>query len=156
MLQGLLLAWIVTILAPAIANAQSPVHQARINVKGSIGYAGFFDDDAHHLHTSAGVRLYVTDRVSIEPEAQYLRAARHEDFVAAANVNWDLRRGRVIPYVSGGIGVADGRHLFAQGGVGATIPLSESWFVAPDVRFGYYYHIRASIGVGYAFGPATR
>ena len=156
MAQRLFLAYIAIILAPAIANAQAPGHRASTDLKGSIGYALFFDDDAHHLHTSVAARLYVTDRFSIEPEVQYLRASYHDDVVIAANVNLDVRRGRVIPYVSGGIGVANGRHMFAQGGVGTKIKMSESWFAAPDVRFGYYYHIRTSIGFGYAFGPAAR
>ena len=156
MARRLLLAWIATILAPAIANAQSPAHRARIDLKGSIGYTAVFDDDAHHLHTSAAARLYLTDRFSIEPEVQYLRASLHDDVVIAANVNLDLRRGGVIPYVSGGIGVANSRHFFAQGGVGTKIKMGESWFIAPDVRFGHYFHIRSSIGFGYAFGRPTR
>ncbi len=156
MAQRLFLVWIAIILTPALANAQSPGHGASIDLKGSIGYARFFDDDANHLHTSVAARLYVTDRLSIEPEVQYLRASYHDDLVIAANVNVDLRRGRVIPYVSGGIGVANGRDLFAQGGVGTKITMGESWFIAPDVRFGYYNHIRTSIGFGYAFGPAAR
>jgi hypothetical protein len=155
--QRLFLAWIAIILAPAIANAQSPTHRAGIDLKGSIGYTAVFDDDAHHLHTSAAARLYLTDRFSIEPEVQYLRASLHDDVVIAANVNLDLRRGRrVAPYVSGGIGVANKRHLFAQGGVGAKIKTTGSWFIAPDVRFGHYFHIRTSIGLGYVFGAATR
>jgi hypothetical protein len=156
MAQRLFLAWIAIILAPAIAYAQSPAHRASIDLKGSIGYTVVFDDDEHHLHNSGAARLYVTDRFSVEPEVQYLRASRHDDVVIAANVNLDLRRGRVIPYVSGGIGLANGRHVFAQGGVGTKIKVSESWFAAPDVRFGYYYHIRTSIGFGYAFGASPR
>ena len=156
MAQRLFLAWMAIILAPSIANAQSPAHRDSIDLKGSIGYTGVFDDDANHLHTSAAARLYLTDRFSIEPEVQYLRASLHDDLVIAANVNLDLRRGRVTPYVSGGIGVANKRYLFAQGGVGTKIKTSGSWFIAPDVRFGYYFHIRTSIGFGYAFGPATR
>ena len=145
--------WIVTILAPAIANGQSPERQASIDLKGSIGHTGFFDDDGNHLHTSVAARLYVTDRLSLEPEVQYLRP--HDDLVIAANVNLDLRRGRVIPYISVGIGVMNTRDVFAQGGVGTKITIGESWFLAPDVRFGYYFHIRSSIGFGYAFGRAT-
>ena len=118
MAQRLFLAWMAIILAPSIANAQSPAHRDSIDLKGSIGYTRVFDDDANHLHTSAAVKLYLTDRFSIEPEVQYLRASLHDDLVIAANVNLDLRRGRVTPYVSGGIGVVNKRHLFAQGGVG--------------------------------------
>jgi hypothetical protein len=154
--QRLFLAWMAIILAPSIANAQTPAHRGSIDLKGSIGYTGVFDDDANHLHTSASVRLYLTERFSIEPEAQYLRASLHDDAVIVANANLDFRRGRrVIPYVSGGIGVANGRDAFAQGGVGTKITCGSS-FIAPDVRFGYYYHIRASIGFGYAFGGSRR
>src|SRR5262245_37996625 len=156
MARRLFLAWVAITLAPEIANAQSSAHRVSIDLKGSIGYAGFFDDDANHLHTSSAARLYVTDRFSIEPEVQYLRASFHDDVVIATNVNLDLRRGRVIPYLSGGIGWANRRQLFVQGGVGAKLKITESWFAAPDVRFGYYFHIRTSIGLGYAFGGATR
>jgi hypothetical protein len=157
MVQRLFLVWMAIILAPSIANAQSPARRATIDLKGSIGHTGFFDDAGNHLHTSVAARLYVTDRFSVEPEVQYLRQfVPHEDVVIAANVNLDLRRGRVIPYVSVGIGVMNTRDFFAQGGVGTKINMGESWFLAPDVRFGYYYHIRTSIGFGYAFGPATR
>lgn len=116
MAQRLFLAWMAIILAPSIANAQSPAHRDNIDLKGSIGYTGVFDDDANHLHTSAAAKLYLTDRFSIEPEVQYLRASLHDDLVIAANVNLDLRRGRVTPYVSGGIGVVNKRYLLAQGG----------------------------------------
>jgi hypothetical protein len=156
MTRRLFMVWIAIVLAPAIASAQSPARGPSIDLKGSIGYAFFFDDDSHHLHTSGAAMLYVTDRFSIEPEVQYLRASLHDDVVIAANVNLDLRRGRVIPYVSGGLGWANGRDWFAQGGLGTKIYLSESWFVAPDVRFGYYYHIRTSVGLGYALGPPPR
>lgn len=105
MTQRLFLAWIAIVLVPSIANAQSPSHRGSIDLKGSIGYTGVFDDDASH--------------------------------------------------VSGGIGTANGRSVFAQGGVGMKIPRG-SWFIAPDVRFGYYYHIRASIGFGCTFGAARR
>ena len=156
MAQRLFLAWMAIILAPSIANAQSPAHLDSIDLKGSIGYTRVFDDDASHLHTSAAAKLYLTDRFSIEPEVQYLRASLHDDLVIVANVNLDLRRKRVTPYVSGGIGVANKRQFFAQGGVGAKIKTSGSWFIAPDVRVGHYPHIRTSIGFGYTFGPATR
>lgn len=156
MAQRLFLAVMAIILAPSIANAQSSAHRGSIDLKGSIGYTGVFDDDASHSHTSAAARLYVTERFSIEPEVQYLRASFHDDAVVVVNANLDLlRRGRVIPYVSAGIGEANGRSVFAQGGVGTKI-MSGSWFIAPDVRFGYYYHIRASVGFGYAFGAARR
>jgi hypothetical protein len=156
MARRLFLVWVAITLAPATTNAQSLAHRASIDLKGSIGSTVVFDDDANHLHTSSAVRLYVTDRFSIEPEVQFLRARFHDDVVVAANVNADLGRGRVIPYVTGGIGLANGRHLYAQGGVGAKIKMTESWFAAPDVRFGYYFHIRTSIGLGYAFGAASR
>ena len=78
------------------------------------------------MHTSAAVKLYLTDRFSIEPEVQDLRASLHDDLVIATNVNLDLRRGRVTPDVIEGIGVANKRHLFAQGGVDTKIKTSGS------------------------------
>ena len=156
MAQRPFLVWSAIILTPALANAQSPGHRASIDLKGSIGYAGFFDDDVNHLHTSVGARLYVTDRLSIEPEVQY--SARQ--LPRRPRDRRQRQRGSSPRagdrYVSGGIGVANGRDLFAQGGVGTKITMGESWFIAPDVRLGYYNHIRTSIGFGYAFGPAAR
>jgi hypothetical protein len=39
------------------------------------------------LHTSAAVKPYLTDRFSIEPEVQDLRASLHDDLVIAAKPN---------------------------------------------------------------------
>jgi hypothetical protein len=78
--------------------------------------------------------------------------------VLTANVNWDLLEGRVLPYLTGGVGYVRSRfgsfsanEVFAQGGFGAKVYMNEAWFVSPDVRFGYWYHVRASVGFGYSF-----
>ena len=86
------------VLAPSIANAQSLAHRGSTDLKGSIGYTAVFDDDAHHLHTSAAVRLYLTERFSIEPEVQHLGASKHDDVVIVANLNIRASIGLGFPF----------------------------------------------------------
>lgn len=135
-----------------------------IDLKGSIGYTGFVDEGAeNHLHTGLAARFYVTRRFSVEPEFQYLyQSSRHDDLVAVANLAWDFRTGRAVPYVSGGIGVMRSRfkgftptfvsnETFGQVGGGAKVYLNDSWFISPEARIGWEPHVRLSVGIGYTF-----
>ena len=134
------------------------------DLKGSIGATSFVDEDAeNHLHTSVAGRIYLTRRFSVEPEFQYLnQSSRHDDLVLAGNLAWDFRTGRVIPYVSGGLGWMRSRFKgftptfssdegFIQLGGGAKIYLTDSWFISPEARVGWEPHIRVSVGIGYTF-----
>ena len=145
---------------PSAAFAQ----RGAIDVKGSIGYVGFVDEGlGNHLHTGASARFYITNRFSVEPEFQYLYSdPGHYDIVFLPNVAWDFRKGRVEPYVTGGVGVlsshfrgfgppSSSSSLFGQVGGGAKIYLTERWFIAPEARFGWEANIRFTVGIGYSF-----
>jgi hypothetical protein len=134
-----------------------------IDVKGSIGATSFVDESAeNHLHTGVAARFYLTRRFSVEPEFQYLyQSSRHSDTVLAGNLGWDFRTGRVVPYVSGGLGWMrssfgispkfSSNEGFIQLGGGLKIYVTDAWFVAPDVRVGWEPHVRVSVGIGYTF-----
>ena len=134
-----------------------------IDLKGSIGATSFVDEDAeNHLHTGVAARFYLTRRFSVEPEFQYLyQSSRHSDTVLAGNLGWDFRTGRIVPYVSGGLGWMRSRfgisptfssnEGFIQLGGGVKIYVTDAWFVAPDVRVGWEPHVRVSVGIGYTF-----
>lgn len=151
---------ILVFFAAAAARAETP---GTVDVKGSIGYTGFTDDAfIHHLQTGASGRLYLTRRFSVEPEFQYLRQSRRHDVVISFNVNWDLGEGRVVPYVTGGAGGARSNYqqfrpaftvhdAFWQAGGGVKLYVTDHWYVAPETRFGWELHFRASVAVGYTF-----
>jgi len=135
-----------------------------VDLKGSIGATSFVDEGAeNHLQTGVAARIYLTPRFSVEPEFQYLyQSSRHDDLVLAGNFAWDFRTGRVVPYISGGVGWMRSRFKgftptfssdegFGQIGGGAKFYLTESWFLGPDARVGWEPHIRLSVGIGYTF-----
>ena len=151
------------ILAALLLCALPALGQRQVDVKGSIGVASFVDDSAdNHLLTGGSVRLYVTRRFSIEPELLYLyRDSRHHDIVLMPNFVYDFGGSRVVPYVTGGVGLmwTKDRGLFrstntevaASGGVGVKFYLNDRWFVAPEARIGWEPHIRISAGIGYTW-----
>jgi opacity protein-like surface antigen len=134
-----------------------------VEVKGSVGYAGF-EDESNHVHVGGSVRFYVTPRFSVEPEFQYLRgSARHSDILFVPNLNWDFRAsGRVIPYITGGLGwmrstfgqFSPAFHHsegFFQIGAGVKIRATDRWFIAPEFRLGTELHARTGVAIGYTF-----
>lgn len=145
----------------AAARGETP---GAVDLKGSIGYTGFADESLiGHLQTGASARIYLTRRFSVEPEFQYLRqSSNHSDVVIVPNVNWDFREGRVVPYVTGGVGLVRSSFrqfqptftvnaTFFQAGGGVKLYVTDRWYVAPEVRVGWELHVRASVAVGYTF-----
>ncbi|MEO5922445.1 MAG: outer membrane beta-barrel protein [Bryobacteraceae bacterium] len=139
--------------------------QARgtVELKGSIGSTSFIDDE-NHLQTGGSVRIYLTRRISVEPEFQYLRGSGgHYDTILIPNVNWDFRSAtRVVPYLTGGVGwmhSADRTRFFnfnhnqvlVQVGGGVKFWLSKRWYIAPEIRVGSELHARANVAIGYTF-----
>ena len=132
------------------------------DLKGSVGYLGFFDDstDNHGLF-GASARFYITRGLAIEPEFLYLKGrSGHYDLTITPMVVYEWGRGRVRPYVTGGVGLLrsnyagySGNDEFFTGGLGAKIYVRDRWFVTPDWRFGVSPHMRFSIGVGYTLRP---
>jgi hypothetical protein len=132
------------------------------DVKGSIGWTGFLDESSeNHLLVAGSLRYYLTRRISLEPEIQYLRqSSTHDDWVFLPNINADLGRGRVVPYVSIGLGVARSRYsrftdteAFLSGGGGVKVYLDDRWFIAPEFRIGWEPHARFSVGIGRSWRP---
>lgn len=150
----------------AFAGALCVQAQRQVDVKGSVGMTGFGDEGLeNHLLLSASSRVYLTRRLSIEPEFQYLRGeGRHYDIVFAPAVVWDFGGRRVVPYVLAAGGVIRSSFNFGgpafsttegffSGGGGVKVYLDDRWFVAPEARIGWEPHIRLSIGLGYSWRP---
>ena len=151
------------LVAAVLLCALPGLAQRQIDAKGSIGLASFVDDSAdNHLLTGGSVRFYFSRRFSIEPEFLYLRRdSRHSDIVLMPNFVYDFGGSRVVPYVTGGIGLmrTSDRFLFrntnteigASGGFGVKIYINDRWFVAPEARLGWEPHLRVSAGIGYTW-----
>jgi hypothetical protein len=143
------------------AFAETP---GTVEAKASVGYTGFTDEAIiNHLQTGASARIYLTRRFSVEPEFQYLRGSHgHYDVVVVPNMNWDFRpSGRVIPYLTGGVGWMHSRdrrffdfsynQAFFQVGAGVKLRLDSRWYLAPEFRAGSELHFRAGVALGYTF-----
>ncbi len=137
--------------------------RGRVEVRGDVGTTGFLDDVSdQHLLVGGSLRAYFTQRLSFQPEYQFLNGRNHTDSVFLANVAYDFRPSsrRVVPYVLVGAGVIQNRQArfstttsFFSGGFGAKIHLNPRWYVAPDFRVGFEPHYRFSVGIGYVLRP---
>jgi hypothetical protein len=135
---------------------QTPKYELR----GAIGLTSFVDDSSqHHLLLAPSARYYFWRRLGVEAELQYLRqSSRHHDVVFLPSLVYDLRTGRVVPYVSGGLGVMRSSFSlftetegFLQGGAGVKLYLDDHWYVAPEFKFGFDFHARVSGVIGYTW-----
>lgn len=153
-----------SVLLLALAGAlAAPAQPGRLEVRGDVGAASFLDDSRDdHLLVGASLRAYFTQRLSFQPEYQFLNGRGHNDSIFLANVAYDLRPAsrRVVPYVIIGAGVMHHRQprfstteAFFSGGFGAKIHLNSRWYIAPDFRIGVEPHFRASVGIGYVIRP---
>ena len=148
----------------ALVCAMPALAQRQIDVKGSIGLASFVDESPdHHLLTGGSARIYLTRRLSIEPEFLYLyRDNKHHDMILMPNVVWDFGGSRFVPYVTGGVGLlrttdsgflqsySHNEGVITAGG-GVKIYLNDRWFIAPEARVGFEAHVRISAGIGYTW-----
>jgi hypothetical protein len=149
-------------LTAAVCNAQA----GRAEVRGDVGWTGFLDEGSDdHLLVGASLRAYLSRRVSVQPEFQYLTrsngsSGKHNDLVLVGNVAFDFTSpgSRVVPYVVGGPGVMhtseslfSTTEWFVSGGGGVKIFLADRWYVAPEFRVGWEPHVRFSVGVGYVW-----
>lgn len=135
--------------------------QAPIEARFAVGNTTFTDDSGStHLAIAPSVRYYFLPRLAVEGEFQYLRqGSSHYDLVAMPSLVWDVRRGKVVPYLSIGAGVIhasfvgrSARQAFFQGGGGVKIFLNEHWYVAPEFKLGFELHARLSGAIGYRWG----
>jgi hypothetical protein len=156
----------------AVAEAQDPrATTARpvAVIEGALGWAGFVDESVvHHTLLGGGARYYLSRRISIGPEVQFMTGPGEDrDLVLTGNLVIDAlgataaRPRRTTPYLVLGGGLfrhSDrfGRQTFASTegaftfGPGMRVWLSDRAFVAGDVRIGWEAHLRLAAVVGVA------
>ena len=164
---------LVACVTPLFAQSQqlkSPTVEGKV-IFGS----ATFGDDIEHKVVGGAVRVYVTKRISIEPEFLYMRnGADDEDFIVQPNVAFDLTdpTKRFVAYAIGGAGVLHHKGRFfgndfttgaplvfdksvttwtASAGGGVKIFLTNRLFVSPEFRLGSEPTVRATVNVGYVF-----
>ena len=163
---------------PAVAQDQdedSPRPKAEIRLTG--GASGFTSDDGRIPHGVAGgsFRVYVTRRVSIEPEFLYMTNNLMTGITfGRVSVAYDFGDSskRFVPYVVAGAGILRHRSQFfgadfvtgqprvfdtsytslaVSAGGGVKMFLTKRLFIAPEGRVGYQPSLRATISIGYVF-----
>jgi Outer membrane protein beta-barrel domain len=131
------------------------------------GWVGFVDETpVHHALFGGAARIYLTPRLAVGPEIDYLRGPRTDrDLFATGNLTFDVRRPRngqpprVSPFVVAGAGL--GRHSFRfgtldyshtegafTGGGGVRVWVTDRLYAAAEARFGWELHMRISGAVG--------
>ncbi len=159
--------------------AQDDLTPPKVEVKGTVGGALFGEEIPHGVF-GGSVRVYVSRRVSVEPEVLYMyNSPNDQDFLIQPNVAYDLTEptGRVVPYVIGGVGVLHHQGRFfgfdfttgaprtfdksattwsASGGAGVKIFVTDRLFVAPEARIGSEPTWRGTFSVGYVLSGRDR
>ena len=151
------------VLAPALACV-SPAAAQTSSVRGSVrvtaGWSMQYLDEPWHFAGGGSFRLYVSKRLSIEPEFITAPGPRFRQWTLVPNVAWDLAApdNRITPYVIGGIGyfheldksINYKRSEMAwNGGVGVRVLLGGGAFFSPEFRIGHI--TRVAFGLGYLF-----
>jgi hypothetical protein len=142
-----------------------PAQTGRADIRGDFGWTGFLDEGSdNHVLVGASFGAYLTRRLSVQPEFQYLKRSssgfsdNHYDLALIGNVAYDFRSpgSRVVPYVIAGPGLIHTRDLFfsttefyVTGGGGVKLFVTDRLYVAPDFRIGWEPHMRFSVGLGY-------
>ena len=156
---------------------QEDLTPPKAEIRLTAGASGFTSDDGRIPHAVAGasLRVYVTRRVSVEPEFLYMRhSADDQDYLGQISVAYDLSEptGRAVPYVTAGLGVLHHRGRFfgqdfvtgqprvfdtsftepaASAGAGVKLFLNRRLFIAPEARVGRHPSVRATVSIGYVF-----
>lgn len=150
---------------PATASAVRPAPV----VEGTLGWSGFADDSTvHHGLFGAGARMYVTPRISVGPEVQYMVGpGQDRDLLLTVNFVVDLlaptptAQRRATPYLVAGGGLLRHSDRFLTGtyastegaftaGLGVRAWATDRVFVAADARVGWELHVRLAATVGVA------
>ena len=161
---------------PALAQ-QKELTPPKAEIRLTVGTSGFTSDQGRIPHGVGGgsLRIYVTRRVSVEPEFLYMRnSPNDEDYLSEVSVAYDLTdpTKQVVPYVIAGLGVLhhrgrefgvdfvtrqprvfDNSYTAAAGsaGAGVKIFLTKGLFIAPEGRVGRQPSLRGTISIGYVF-----
>jgi hypothetical protein len=138
-------------------------------LEGAAGWAGFGDEGIiHHTLIGAAWRGYVTRRISLGPELQFMAGPGSDrDLILTGNVMVDLLAGtadrprRTTPYAVLGGGLFRHTQRFPTGtststegaftaGLGLRAWVNERVYVAADARLGWEPHLRVAALVGVA------
>lgn len=165
------LSGVTPLAAQAPPPAGLPAAAPRTVIEGALGWSGFGDEGiVHHTLLGAAARHYVSRRVSLGPELQYMVGpGTDRDLVLTGNLVVDVlaptpaRPRRTTPYLVVGGGLF--RHSQRLGdltfsstegaftsGVGVRGWLSPRVFVAADARLGWEPHLRLAGTLGVALG----
>jgi hypothetical protein len=162
---------------PSALTQEEELTPPKAEARLTVGASGFTSDDGRIPHGVAGVslRVYVTRRVSVEPEFLYMRhSADDQDYLTQVSVAYDLAEPTkpVVPYVIAGLGVLHHRGRFsgldfvtgqprdfdtsftepaASAGAGVKIFLTNRLFIAPEGRIGRQPSLRGTVSIGYVF-----
>lgn len=145
-------------------------------VEGKVMFgSSIFNDDIEHKVVGGAVRVYLTKRLSIEPEYLYMRHSDiDQDHLIQPNIAIDITdpTKRFVAYGIAGVGALHHRGRFfgsdfetgaprvfdvslttwtASAGGGLKIFLTNRLFVSPEFRVGREPTVRATINVGYVF-----
>ena len=166
---------LVACVTPLHAQQDQQLTPPKVEGKVILGSA-IFNDDVEHKVVGAAVRVYVTERLSIEPEYLYLRHSDNDqDQLIQPNIAYDFTdpTKRFVAYGIVGVGVLHHKGRFfgndfdtgaprvfdntfttwtASAGVGVKIFLTDRLFVSPELRLGRQPTVRGTINVGYVFG----
>ena len=155
---------------PVAQTAATSVAAApRVVADGALGWAGFGDEGIiHHTLIGAAWRGYVTRRISLGPEVQFMSGPGSDrDLILTGNVMVDLlaptasRPRRTTPFVVLGGGLFRHTQRFLTGtfsstegaftfGTGVRTWVNERVYVAADARLGWEPHLRVAALVGVA------
>lgn len=166
---------LVACVTPLYAQEDQQLTSPKVEGKVIFGSA-VFGEDLEHTLVGGALRVYVTKRLSIEPEYLYLRRSENDqDHLGQISVAYDFTdpTKRVVAYGIAGGGVLHNRgRVFgsdfvtgapfvreiefttwtASAGGGLKIFLTKRLFVSPELRLGREPTVRATINVGYVFG----
>ena len=133
-------------------------------------WVGFADDGiVGEALVGATARWYLSPRISVGPEVDYVHGQNHSHFILTGNVTFDLVSPKtsgarqVIPFVVVGGGLFQTRESFMTGtftssegafmaGGGVRAFVSNRVSVGVDARLGWELHLRISGIVGVQFG----
>ena len=165
--------FLLACVGPLSAQSQEltpPKVEGKVIVGGAI-----FGDDIDHKIVGGAARVYLTRRLSVEPEYLYLRnGERDQDHLVQASVAYDFTDStkRFVAYGIAGVGVLHHKGRFfgndfetgeprvfdtsfttwtTSVGGGVRVFLTKRLFISPELRVGREPTVRGTISVGYVF-----
>lgn len=167
-------ALVIAFAFPSLAQLSGGLTPPKFEGKVIVGGANFGEETPHGL-VGAALRVYVTKRLSVEPEYLFLRHSENDqDQIFQANVAYDFTdpTKRFVGYGIVGAGVLRNKGRYygndfdtgaprvfdtsfttwtASVGGGVKIFVTKRFFISPEVRVGREPNLRGSVNVGYVF-----